>query len=77
MAIIVTVGEQKPQNEKPFPKLMKHIDGTITRFKEPHVGAHIHDPNDTLRGESIFKELTLISMEYYSDFEGSITLQNE
>ena len=78
MAIKVTVGEQKTQNEKPFPKLMVHEDGTITRFKTPGVGAHIYDPNKKLYSEkSLFVEYTRILMNKYSDFEGSITLQNE
>lgn len=76
MAIKVTVGEQK--TAKPFPKLMIHDDGTITRFKKPHIGAHIYDPNKKLLSdESLFIEFCVISMDNYSDFEGSITLQNE
>ena len=78
MAIKVTVGEQKPQTAKPFPKLMIHVDGTITRFKKPNLGAHIYDPNKILIShDSLFIEFCEISMENYSDFEGSITLQNE
>lgn len=77
MAIKVTVGEQKPQKESPFPKLMVHTDGTITRFKAPHVGCHIYDPNNTLlRSDGLFKELKEIEMHYYTDYNEPITLQN-
>lgn len=78
MAIKVIVGEQKPQNEKPFPKLMKHTDGTITRFKAHNVGTHLYDPNNKLlNSDSLFIEFREITMSDYTDYEGSITLQNE
>lgn len=73
--IQVTVGEQKTQSEKPFPKLMKHIDGTITFFKKPKEGTHIcaqGERNHVIVGY----HSASIGMNDYTDFNEPITLQN-
>lgn len=77
MAIKVTVGEQKTQNEKPFPKLMIHIDGTITYFLEPSIGIHLNKVKDYFPDVYNKKCHTQISMVHYVDYNGTVTLQNE
>lgn len=77
MGIKVTVGEQKPQNDKPFPKLMIHTDGTITYFIKERVGIHLNCVKGYFPKHYNAECHTSISMVNYSDFEGSITLQNE
>ena len=75
MSIKVTIGESKTQSEKPFPKLMKHSDGTITFFKSKGIGTHIFAPEHVIH--IIGKHGTVISMESYTDFNEPITLQND
>lgn len=72
--INVTIGESKTQELKPFPKLMKHNDGTITYFSSMNNGVHIY-------ARASMKEIIgvishSISMDEYSDFKEPITLQN-
>ena len=77
MAIKITVGEPKPQNEKSFPKLMIHRDGTITYFLEPKVGIHLNKVRDYFPEYYNTKCHTEISMAHYVDYNGPVTLQNE
>lgn len=70
----VTVGEQKPQNEKPFPKLMLGVSGwvkgLIVAFKQPSEGTVLSATSD------MFDTADNFYMSDFTDFEGSITLQN-
>lgn len=72
--IKVTVDEQKTQSEKPFPKLMKCIDGDplIILFENPKVGMAIRD--------GIHWKVGCYSdswaMEEFTDYNEPITLQN-
>ena len=71
--INVTIGESKTQ-EKPFPKLMQHKDGTITFFKAYGIGTHIYARVDM--SHIIGNHPNEISMNGYTDFNEPITLQN-
>lgn len=72
--IELTLGEVKQQEEKPFPKLMIHTDGTITRFRTKAVGVHIFSP---LENCDLWKEFYEIEMSRYSDYNETITLKNK
>lgn len=75
--INVTVGEQKPQIESTFPRLMQHKDGTITMFTRLEVGIHIFAPKDVLnRGCIMWHTHNGIDMDGYTDFGGELTLKN-
>jgi hypothetical protein len=78
MAVNVKIGESKPQEEKPFPKLMVHNDGTITRFERIGAGVHICAPALVLhRGCIMWDKLIDINMSEYTDFNETLTLQNK
>ena len=75
--IKVTVGEQKPQAENQYPRLMNHIDGTITIFHRIGVGIHIFAPMDVIgRGCIMWHTHNGIDMDGYTDFNGEVTLKN-
>ena len=72
--IKVTVSEQKPQSEKPFPKLMISKKGTIIFFHKPKYGFVIQaGENSKNTIESDPKDW---AMELFTDFNETITLQN-
>jgi hypothetical protein len=79
--IKVTVGEQKTQSEKPFPKLMivseKNIADTgtivIVKSKDFSSVTVIHSPDNYW---PIGHAYTPISMDYFTDYNEPITLQN-
>jgi hypothetical protein len=70
--IKVTVGEQKTQSEKPFPKLMKATKGTwkdqICFFEKRREGVLI--------GPREFGYADNFCMEDFTDYNEPITLQN-
>lgn len=72
--IEVTIGESKPQEVKPFPKLMIHRDGTITRFESRGVGVHIYSG---LMGCDLWEKYSGIEMSLYYDYNEPITIQNK
>jgi hypothetical protein len=71
--IKVTLGEVKTQVVKPYPKLMRHADGTITYFLSQREGVHIYEPNSL---GIVGKYTNCIEMEDYSDYNEPITIQN-
>lgn len=77
MAVNVKIGESKTQSEKPFPKLMKHRDGTITRFEKSGSGVHIFAPKEVPVDYIIsWNKIVGINMSEYVDYNEPITLQN-
>lgn len=75
MAIKVTVGEQKTQNELPFPKLMIGKLGSIVLFRENMKGTMIQ-----YKGESSIKVGEYyegFDMRAFTEYNEPITLQNE
>lgn len=74
--IKVTIGESKTQ-EKPFPKLMEHRDGTITRFVEPSIGVHIYANHPIVDSMTLWVETEGICMDRYYDYNEPITIQNQ
>ena len=73
--IKVTVGEQKPQNEKPFPKLMKcveHSNTLIVLFKKERTGVVVRNNH----AYSIGEYYSTWAMEDFTNFNDPITLQN-
>lgn len=72
MAIKVTVGEQKTQNEKPFPKLMTSKAGRIVFMTSYEQGFQLNHAADD--GPHFYKDW---SMDDFTDYNESITLQNE
>jgi hypothetical protein len=78
MAVNVTIGESNTQDEKPFPKLMIHKDGTITRFERIGAGVHVWASKTiTDRGCIMWDKLIDINMSEYTDFNEPLTLQNK
>ena len=86
MAIKVTVGEQNPQNEKPFPKLMKFEytkeSYVILFMQNKNIGMclHVyHDSSKSMSGDKVGNiwDNVNASDEGWSDYNESITLQNE
>jgi hypothetical protein len=75
MAIKVKLGAtENTQQEKPFPKLMKHEDGTITFFSSFEKGTHIYAVKEL---EHIIGITTNgISMSKFTDYNEPITIQN-
>lgn len=75
MSLKVTIGESKTQSEKSFPKLMKSkLTGCIVYFTKPEYGLVV------VEGESKSTFDTRAdgwNMEYFTDFNESITLQND
>jgi hypothetical protein len=76
MAINVTLGEVKPQEEKPFPKLMKGSEGTLVMFFKSGQGTVIstNKPNIPLLTGEYYKGFT---MSEFTDYNEPITLQNQ
>lgn len=73
MSSFEDVGDTVGVTGKPFPKLMMHTDGTITRFEEPEFGIHVYSPDeDTTTWEHILG----ISMYGYTDYNGQFAIQN-
>ena len=72
MAIKVTVGEQKPQNKDEFPKLMISDNGRIVCFVSSSSGFLLNEiDGDSPHYSNIWQ------IENFTDYNGSITLQNE
>lgn len=77
MAIKVTVGEQKTQNEKPFPKFMKlnnHPSKLIVLFKKHKRGTVLFS---TSNHWEIADTSDDFDMSQFVDYNEPITLQNE
>ena len=72
--IKVTVGEQKTQSEKPFPKLMKSYKGTIVLFHKPTYGFVLKAGDDTNNSLTTTPDGWL--MGDFTDYNEPITLQN-
>ena len=72
--INVTVGEQKPQSKKPFPKLMKCIRSESIKL--------VFSNGDSLQVTSVFGDEFKYykrgnwNLSLYTDFNEPITLQN-
>lgn len=76
--IKVTLGESLPQENKPFPKVMKLKDVpylTLVLFEEEAIGTVIYD-NDPDDPYNIGHYHERWSMKSFDDFNISITLQN-
>lgn len=72
--ITVTVGEQKTQVEKPFPKLMKNIgSGGVFYFHRYGVGLPLNEPGNFFDTETWASRW---NMEHFTDFNEPITIQN-
>ena len=72
MAIKISVGEQKPKNEKLFPKLMISDTGRIVFMISDRVGFQL---NNASTDEPHFYRAW--AMEDFTDYNEPITLQNE
>lgn len=73
MAIKVTVGEQKTQNELPFPKFMKSSNGRIVFMISYGKGFLLN----RVSNNDIPKYSELWFMGDFADYNEPITLQNE
>ena len=75
MAINVTLGEVKPKEEKPFPKLMKSKNGRIVFFLEDEYGVQLNitDNNDS----DLPHYSSNWDMGNFTDYNEPITLQNQ
>ena len=77
--IKVTVGEQKTQEVKPFPKLMIATKmclpdkGIIVLFSSECVGVVLYTPNDY---RNVGYTSDSFAMECFTDYNEPITLQN-
>jgi hypothetical protein len=80
MAIKVTIGESKTQEEKPFPKLMMYNGDnytTIVHFNSKcDKGIQVYSDNKDNK-ELQMKETDNWNIHLFNDYEGSITLQNQ
>ena len=73
--IKVTVGEEKTQSEKPFPKLMKDDDGAIYYFVRDGYGLPI--ANWDTENWKDWSEVTATGNRFkLTDYNEPITLQN-
>lgn len=71
--INVTIGESKPQ-EKPFPKLMIWKDqNLIVYFIKSKTGVVINKGNSPYE---LFDKQEYFGMDFFTDFNEPITLQN-
>ena len=75
--IKVTVGEQKTQKEIPFPKLMINNNGGIVLFEKNKNGTVIKRDPEWCESDAVGSADSEWSMIGFTDFTGSITLQNE
>ena len=74
--IKVTVGEQKTQSEKPFPKLMKSIYGFTVLFNNEKCGTLL-DSGECEKGSMEIGEYKETwKMDLFTDYNELITLQN-
>jgi len=73
--INVTLGEVKPQTEKPFPKLMSDSKGHIYYFTMEKIGVPLNDPD--YPSEISHSNLKSWGMQFFTDYNEPITLQNE
>ena len=71
--IKVTVGEQKTQSEKPFPKLMIATSGRIVFMLKPKCGFMLHEENKVW-GIGYHSESW--AMEDFTDYNDPVTIQN-
>ena len=75
MAVNVTIGESKPQNSKPYPKLMRsYINGLIVFFIDKGCGFVLNSP-DNSREVGYYSETYF--MENFTDFNEPLTIQNQ
>lgn len=74
MSIKVTLGQGETKNEKPFPKLMISNNRSLVLFACSKIGTVIDSPSGAY---SVGLYLTTWNMSNFTDYEGSITLQNE
>jgi hypothetical protein len=73
--IKVTVGEQKTQSEKPFPKLMKSkVSGAIVYFTKESYGLVIIESYGT--GGDFNSSASGWNMTNFTDYNEPITIQN-
>lgn len=80
MAIKVTVGEHKTQNEKPFPKLMINEDRDIIIevLQAPDKYGFCHVIHRKGRSAGVYtKDFQLNGAMKFIDYNEPITLQNE
>lgn len=74
MAIKVTLGEAKPQNEKPFPKLMKNSDyKSIVLFYSSEKGVCIVQNEGSIVVGQFYE---YYNMDFFTDYNEPITIQN-
>ena len=77
MAIKVTVSEQKTQNEKPFPKVMKlnnHQSELIVLFNSHKSGTVLYSKYNQWEIADISDDFDI---KQFIDYNEPITLQNE
>jgi hypothetical protein len=75
MAVNVTIGESKPQEEKPFPKIMmSYTNGLTVFFIDKGCGFVLNNP-DNSREVGYYSETFF--MENFTDFNEPLTLQNK
>jgi hypothetical protein len=72
MAVNVKIGESKPQNIKPYPKLMESIGGRLVFMINDKIGFQINTAFDD--GPHYFTDW---HMDDFTDFNEPLTLQNK
>jgi hypothetical protein len=75
MAIKVTIGESKTQDEKPFPKLMQGISGTIVLFQQTKKGFVVNAVEGVCFIIGEYSDDW--AMHKFTDYNEPITLQNQ
>lgn len=71
--IKVTLGEVKPQEEKPFPKLMKHNNSDlIVLFQRYKEGVVLYSGS----GHEVGENSKTWNIENFTDYNEPITIQN-
>lgn len=75
--IKVTVGEQKTQSEKPFPKLMKlKSNGKLYYFYRKTLGLPLEEPERAPDKDLYGKWASGWEMDSFEDYNEPITIQN-
>lgn len=74
MALIGNITTDNRSEDKPFPKLMKHRDGTIVLFVDGDTGIVVFS---TLSPSYIGKYVKDWGRYDFSDYTGTVTLSNE
>ena len=76
MAIEVNVSEPKPQEEKPFPKLMKSkYTGMIVLFHSSAIGMVLDQSKNPIDQVGTYSEEW--AMSSFEDFNESVTIKNK